>query len=321
MPDFPIWPQCNIACVFCSNPVTGFRETTDKYSYEALAKKLSDYKQGLRTFVKFDDVRDYFNLTGGEPTAHPDFLRLLALIRTEFPANLIRLLSNGRMFSYEDFARRTCGIAGLPFEVCVPMFGHDARTHEGISRAPGSFADTTAGLRNLEKHRRPGQLVEVRVIMTKLQARHLDGLLDYLLADFGWIDRIVFLFEEVEGFAEKYRDRLLFTQSECAAVLDRNYDKLQRFKDARLYHFSLCTLPERLWPHMWRTLDDWKVTWLEGCRTKCLYRDQCVGVHRSYEKHMGAPDIAPLTEPRALELGPDRYHPILAVHEAKEARR
>ena len=56
MPDFPIWPQCNIGCVFCSNPVEGFRHTTDRYSYEALAKKLYDYKRGLQTFVKFDEV-------------------------------------------------------------------------------------------------------------------------------------------------------------------------------------------------------------------------------------------------------------------------
>lgn len=320
MPDFPIWPQCNIACVFCSNPVEGFRQTTDRYSYEELAKKLLDYKKGLRTFVKFDHVRDYFNLTGGEPTAHPDFLKILALIRTEFPANLIRLLSNGRMFSYEDFARRTCGIAQLPFEAAVPMFGYDPKTHDGISRTPGSFADTTLGLRHLRKHRKPGQKVEIRIIMTKVQARHLDGLLDYLLEEFSWVDRVVFLFEEVEGFAEMYKDRLLFTQSECAAHIDRNYEKLQKFKEARLYHFSLCTLPTRLWPHMWRTLDNWKVTWLEGCRTQCQYRGQCVGVHRSYEKHLGAPDIKPITAKRPVVLGEDPYHPIARTDEAKAGR-
>lgn len=315
MPDFPIWPQCNIACVFCSNPVEGFRHTTDQYSFEEIRKKLADYKQGLRTFVKFDDVRDYFNLTGGEPTAHPDFLKILALIRTEFPANLIRLLSNGRMFSYESFARRALGIAGLPFEVAVPIFGYDAKTHESISRTPQSFAQTTQGLRHLQKHRRPGQLVEIRVIMTKVQARTLDGLLDFLLAEFPWVDRVVFLFEEIEGFAERFKERLQFTQSECCAHLDRNYEKLRRFKDARLYHFALCSAPTRLWPFVWNTLDSWKVTWLEGCRTKCLYRESCVGVHRSYAKHMGAPDIRPITEPRAVSLSDNPYHPILAADE------
>lgn len=313
MPDFPIWPQCNIGCVFCSNPVEGFRHTTDRYSYEALAKKLYDYKRGLQTFVKFDEVRDYFNLTGGEPTLHPDFLKVLALIRREFPSNLIRLLSNGRMFADADFARRVCGIGYHPFEIAVPMFGYDAPTHESISRAPGSFNDTVAGLRHLALHRRPGQLVEIRIIMTKVQAKYLDGLLDFLLKDFPWVDRVVFLFEEVEGFAEKYRDRLLFTQSDAAAAIDRNFDKLAGFKDARLYHFSLCTVPTRLWPRVWRTLAGFKVTWLEGCRTSCLYKNQCVGVHRSYIKHMGAPDIAPVASERPVTFSANPYQPIASA--------
>jgi len=315
MPDFPIWPQCNIACVFCSNPTDGFRHTTDKYGLDELKRKLADYKQGLRTFVKFDEERDYFNLTGGEPTAHPDFLKLLAHMRTEFPQTLIRLLSNGSMFAREDFARWTCGIGQTPFEIAVPMFGYDARTHESISRTPKSFEQTTQGLRHLLKHRKPGQLIEIRIIMTRVQARYLDGLLDFLLAEFPEVDRVVFLFEEIEGFAEQYKDRLKFTQSECAAHLDRNYEKLKRFKDARLFHFALCTVPTRLWPFVWNTLAGFKIDYLEGCRTACAYREHCVGVHRSYIRHMGAPDIAPIAAPRAAVLSGNPYHPITSVDE------
>lgn len=306
--------------MFCSNPVEGFRHTTDKYSYEELVKKLADYKNGLRTFVKFDEVRDYFNLTGGEPTLHPEFLKVLAKIRIEFPQNLIRLLSNGRMFAYEDFARRTCGIAGLPFEIAVPMFGPDAAKHEAISRTPGSFAQTTQGLRHLEKHRKPGQLVEIRIIVTKVQCRWLGELLDFLLAEFPWVDRVVFLYEELEGFAEHYKDRLAMPMSEAAGVIAQNAEKLRRFKDARLYHFALCTVPPRLWPHVWNTLAGFKVTWLEGCRTRCAYKAQCVGVHRSYERHAGAKDIAPVLDKRAEEAGVaptgDPYHPFAFADEA-----
>lgn len=317
MPDFPIWPQCNIGCVFCSNPVEGFRHTTDKYSYDELVKKLADYKNGLRTFVKFDEVRDYFNLTGGEPTLHPEFLKVLAKIRIEFPQNLIRLLSNGRMFAYEDFARRTCGIAGLPFEIAVPMFGPDPKRHEAISRTPGSFAQTTEGLRNLKKHRKPGQLVEIRIIVTQVQCRWLGELLDYLLAEFPWVDRVVFLYEEIEGFAEQYKDRLAIPMSEAAGRIAEHADKLRGFKDARLYHFSLCTVPPRLWPHVWNTLAGFKVTWLDGCRTSCAYKSQCVGVHRSYERHAGAKDIKPIAAPvEGVVPTGDLYHPFAFADEA-----
>ncbi|MFH1723456.1 MAG: radical SAM protein [Elusimicrobiota bacterium] len=313
MPDFSIWPQCNIGCVFCSNPAKGFRRTTDKYSYAEIARKVEKYKRGLKTFVKFDSVRDYFNLTGGEPTLHPEFLRIVAHIRREFPKGLIRVLSNGRMFAYEDFARRTLGIGMSPFEVAVPVFGYDARTHESVSRAPKSFEQTARGLENLRRHRAEGQRIELRIILTKIQMRSLDGLLDYVLAELSWVDRVVLLFVELEGFAELYRGQVALTMSECAARLDRNYAKLRRLPQARLYHFPLCVLPPRLWPFVYNTLDSFKVTHLERCRKSCMYREACVGVHRSYEKHMGAPDIRPLTEPQPVELSGNRYHPVCGV--------
>lgn len=305
--------------MFCSNPVEGYRNTTEKYSYDELRKKLDGYKRGRRTFVKFDEVRDYFNLTGGEPTLHPEFHRVLAMIRKEFPHNLIRLLSNGRMFAYEDFARRALGIAGLPFEAAIPMFGFDAKSHESISRAPKSFEQTVLGLEHLRRHRRPGQQIEIRVIMTKVQLRYLEGLLDFLLSDLPWIDRVVFLYQEVEGFAEKHKAPLAVTQTEVAAALDRCHERLTRFREARLYHFSLCCVPERLWPFVWNTLAGFKVAYLDGCRTRCVYKDRCIGVHRSYIKHAGASDIRPITEPRPVLLSGDSYHPFLAPTDAAQA--
>ena len=317
MPDFSIWPQCNIGCVFCSNPVSGFRETTDKYSYAEMVRKVEKYKRGLRTFVKFDDVSDYFNLTGGEPTLHPEFLKIVGLLRGEFPRALVRVLSNGRLFSYDDFARRTMAMGLTPFEVAVPLFGHDARSHEATSRTPGSFAQTMAGLENLRRHRQAGQRVEIRIIMTRIQNKSLAGLLDMIAEHLGWVDQVVFLFVELEGFAEQYRDSVSWTMSEAANALDAMHEKLARLPQARLYHFPLCTVPTRLWPYVYNTLAPFKVTWLKGC-ADCSHRAQCVGVHRSYVKHMGAPDIAPILEPRCVPQTGDRYHPFAG--EVREAR-
>lgn len=312
MPDFPLWPQCNLGCVFCSNPVDGYRRTSDHYSFDAIRRKIEDYKRGERTFLKFDDVSDYFNLTGGEPTLHPQFARILALLRVEFPETLIRLLTNGRTLSDSGFARRICGIGGPNFEIAVPIFGGDARSHEATSRTPGSFEQTVQGLRNVREFRRAGQALEIRVIMTRIQVKFLSGLLDFLLKEFSWIDRIVFLYEELEGFAELYSDRLKISQSECARALDSMHDKLAGFKDARLYHFSLCTVPTRLWPRVWNTLAPFKVTWKEECRLQCAHRRDCLGIHRSYLKHSEASDIAPIRSPRAAIRSGNRYHPFLS---------
>lgn len=311
MPDIPIWPQCNIGCVFCSNPTEGYRETTEQYSYEKIVEKLERYKRGEKVFPKFNDVRDYINITGGEPTIHPEFHRVLALFRTEFPRILIRLLSNGRMFAYPVFAHKTLKIGFAPFEIAVPMFGFDAKSHESISRAPASFEQTVAGLHNLFSARTPRQKIEIRMILTKIQMRTLRPTLEFLLKTFPDIDRVVFLFVEFEGFAAAYEDRLRFSIRDCSAGLDACHDLLVRFKEARLYHFPLCAVPPRLWPFVWNTLAPFKVMYTESCKTECAYRAQCVGIHRGYEKHMGTADFVPIRAPLpgAVMTG-DPYHPV-----------
>ncbi|PIP82832.1 MAG: hypothetical protein CO113_10280 [Elusimicrobia bacterium CG_4_9_14_3_um_filter_62_55] len=316
MPDFAIWPDCNIGCVFCSNPVEGFRGTREKYTLEVITRKIEEYKQGHRRFLKFDQVSDYFNLTGGEPTLNPDFLKILGLIRKEFPSRLIRLLTNGRMFTYEKFCRSAFAIGGDHFETAIPVFGYDAKTHESISRAPGSFANTMDGLRHALDARSGNQKVEVRVILTRIQVKHLDGLIAMLVERFPEIDRLCFLFVEIEGFAEKYRERLTMPMSECAEHVDRCYDDLKKLKEVRLYHFPLCTLPTRLWPFVHNTLSDIKIEENHPECGRCRYREACVGVHRSYKKYMGAPDIRAIVEERPVRLSGDRYRPVDAAEEA-----
>jgi len=315
VPDLPVWPRCNSGCVFCTNPAEGWREGAARFSYARLARRLKAYKAGAGPLLKFDAARGYFNLTGGEPTLHPEFHKVLALVRTEFPAALIRLLTNGRAFAYADFARRALGIARAPFELALPLMGHDARTHDALSRAPGSFEQTLRGLGNIRRLRGPGQRVELRVVLTRPVVRRLDRLLDWAARELGWADRLVVLFAEFEGSAQVYRDRLLVPVSECGAALGRCADALARFAEVRLYHFPLCSLPTRLWPLAWNTLADFKVLYLERCRTRCAHRDHCVGVHRSYERACGARDIRPLSARRPVSLRGDRYHPVAGLLE------
>lgn len=318
MPDVPLWPNCNIGCVFCSNPTEGYRGTEEKYSYEEFLKKWELYKAGEKVFLKFDAVRDYFNFTGGEPTLHPQFLRILGTVRKDFPRRRIKLLSNGRLFRYEDFARRTLAIGRTPFEVAVPMFGYDAKTHEGTARARGSFADTVAGLDNLFKHRRPGQRIECRVILTRPQMRCFGGLIRFLLERFPPFDTLDLLFVELEGFAGKYARQLFMPMRDCAQAVAAEARTLSRFKQWRMLHFALCAVPETLWPHVWNTLDPIKVAWAPGC-SRCAVRRDCVGITKGYAETVGTAEFAPLARAPEVPRSGDRYHPFLEAPAAVPA--
>ncbi|MDD5657380.1 MAG: radical SAM protein [Elusimicrobia bacterium] len=292
MPDIPVWPECDIHCVFCSNPVRGFRGTQEKYSFAQFEARWRDYRAGRRIFLKFDGRRDYCSLTGGEPTLHPHFLRILRLLRRDGPGRRIRLLTNCGTFACEKFASACLRVGGAPLEVAVPLFGCDAAEHERISRCRGSFARTMRGLDNVFRLRGPGQRVEARIILHGLQMPQLPRLLEFLPRRFPALDAVELLFVEIEGHAERNWKDIRLSLSRCARELGALRDLLARLPEPRLLHFPLCILPPDLRPYARRTLDPIKVDFPPACG-KCRLRPDCVGVHVSYLQHMGHREFGP----------------------------
>lgn len=309
MPDIPVWPECDIRCVFCSNPLKGFRGTQRYYTLEKFKEKWEGYKAGRKTYFKFDAGRDFCSLTGGEPTLHPHFLRILRLLRKDSPRKRIRLLTNARRFARSEFASVCMRVGAAPFEIAVPVFGYDAKSHESVSRARGSFAETIRGLENIFRFRRRGQRVEVRIILHRAQLKHLDGLLDFLSCRFPKLDGLELLFVEIEGNAEKHWKALKLSMTECARELELRLPKLERFKGFKLLHFPLCVVPRRLWPMVWNTLDPKKVSFPAPCR-KCRVRPHCVGVHNSYLKHVGPAEFKPIKSLKGRRPTDNWYNPF-----------
>ena len=310
MPDIPVWSECDIHCVFCSNPLRGFRGTSERYSLDEFRRKWELYKSGRKAFLKFDGRRDFCSLTGGEPTLHPHFLRILRILRRDCPGQRIRLLTNARRLARPEFAALCLRVGGAPFDVAVPVFGRDAASHESISRAPGSFAQTMKGLENLFRYRRPGQRVEARVILHRRQLPLLGGLIDFLGARFPALDALELLFVEIEGHAEAHWKELRVTMRECVRRIDRLFPALSRLRDFRLLHFPLCVVPRRLWPKIWNTLDPIKVCFPVKCRY-CAVREHCVGVHASYARHMGCAEFRPVRARPSCPVSGSAFHPFL----------
>ena len=59
------------------------------------------------------------------------------------------IATNGRMLSYEDFARTIlkAGLNSLVFSI----HGHTAKLHDSLTRAPGSFKQLNKGVKNVQK--------------------------------------------------------------------------------------------------------------------------------------------------------------------------
>lgn len=314
MPDVPLWTDCNQACAFCSNPTGDFRNQPEEHSFRALKEKLARHKaRDGRVFPKFDEVRDYFTLTGGEPTMHPQFFEVVEYIKKEFPERELRMLSNARTLANESFAERTLVTVGSPFEVGILLCGPDAQTHEKIAGvAKGGFDQTVRGIKNMLRYRRDGQKVEIRIVLTKIQMPTLRTTLRFIQSEFPEVDRVTLIFFEMEGRSSWRFEDLKHEMTDCGRQLNALYTILGEFKELRLYHFPLCALDVRLWPFVWNTLDPRKVVFKFECRD-CPMRPQCVGVHKTYVRHMGAHDLGPVEKPPGLAISSLSFHPIDGV--------
>ncbi len=296
-----LWPQCNNRCLMCTNPPDFYRQA-DLYEKDKILGR-------IRVASQKEKQPESLLLTGGEPTIHPNFLEILAETRKLLPETQIKILTNGRTFFYENFAREVLATPNLSltFSFCGPR----AEVHDAVVRSKGSFEQAAAGLKNVLRRRLSSHHVEIRIVLTRILLRENKEMFEWLEGNFAEVDTIVFLFPEIEGICEENLEIIVPTYEQ---VLQSDFFKnfqaqRKNFKDLRLYHFPLCVVPANLWGSVWRTMDAADVGLVKKCQ-KCLYSRLCLGIPVGYEKFFGTEEFAPLLTKKKIKTTNDKFHPI-----------
>jgi MoaA/NifB/PqqE/SkfB family radical SAM enzyme len=97
---------------------------------------------------------------------HKDLFEIISYIK-KFNID-IELMSNGRMFAYQDFCDKL--IMGGIDRIYVSMHDHTKKGHENITGVPGSFNQALQGIKNLLQLKTK---VNLRFIITKKNIDHL----------------------------------------------------------------------------------------------------------------------------------------------------
>ncbi len=128
--------SCNNNCLFCvyANKRNSFNKKTTQIEEEIIQAR----KRGA-TYLEF---------IGGEMTIRPDFLYLVSLA-SRLGFETITMATNGRVLSYEDFARKLIK-AGLT-NIIFSLHGHNAEIHDYLTQVPGSFNQLMKGFNNVKK--------------------------------------------------------------------------------------------------------------------------------------------------------------------------
>lgn len=296
MPDIPVWNKCDNKCVMCTNEPSFARQAAAHYGLRGQVAKLERWLKGLGpVYLKNAGRAEFVSLTGGEPTLHPDFFKLLAYFRLRLPGVPITLLSNGRRFGDRAFAEKFCAAARPPFAVAVALHGPDARRHDAVSGVRGSFAQTVRGFRNLLSL--PGApFLEIRLVLHKKSIAALDRTLRFLLENFPDTSayRVTAIHYEIEGMSLANHKKVALRLTDSARKLGACLPLIRKFKDFRLYHFPLCLVRRELRPLCWITLPpEDRVYPAEKCG-RCAARKKCLGLMAEYDKCFGRAELRAL---------------------------
>lgn len=282
--------RCNNHCRFCFYSLRD-RATRDDPDLPTIARTLAQWHaEGVRTV----------NLHGGEPTIAPTFRKTLELLR----AWRLRyvLSSNVRAFAVERFAERV--LQTPPAEVLTTVLGADAATHDGLTRAPGSHAQTMAGIRRL---RAAGVPVNVHVVILRPNHTQLPALVDTLVAE-GC--SLKFSFPVFSGEARESAREIAVPVSAALPFLQ---EAVRRLDAARAHYFvakaQICLWPERL-EQLVQQVSDRADNRHFPCCDGCRFRDRCDGISETYAGLFGTaefravPDPLPAPGPGPASEGP-----------------
>jgi His-Xaa-Ser system radical SAM maturase HxsC len=270
MTDWPLTFKCNDNCISCINNTT-------------IVSKIPDppLKQIKEVINKINSENDYFGLSGGEPTLRKEFFKILKYAREKHPNMYIFIVTNGRMFAYEKFAKKLADLNLGNFRVGVALYGHNSEIQESITRSNGSFQQTTQGIKNLLSFGIP---VEVRTIINKFNYKYMENLAKFIAKEFQGVDRVVFINMKITGNAYKNRDTVLVKISKVVPYVEKAVKILrERNIEIRLYHFPLCIIPKNLWgiAKGVTKAETNELTFVEKCE-KCKIKRECSRIWRTY---------------------------------------
>lgn len=193
---------CNNNCIFCMEEDREGREVTNSATSDESVRWI------LGRQAQYEEVC----FTSGEPTTNkrlPHWVRMAKAAG----ARWISIMTNGRALGYEAYARALMA-AGLN-RFYISIHGHTQKLHEGLTRTPGSFEQTVAGIDVIARYRRLGINLHTSTVVTRRNLPHLADIYSFLRAH--GVEQVVFNVMQANGRADTYFEQLFPTYTEIAA--------------------------------------------------------------------------------------------------------
>ncbi|RKH06111.1 His-Xaa-Ser system radical SAM maturase HxsC [Corallococcus sp. CA053C] len=258
--------RCDNYCLMCSQPP---RKQDDSWLLDELMELIP---------LISPDTRE-LGITGGEPgLLGVRLLQLVEQLKMHLPGTAIHMLSNGRSFSEEDFARRLARIRHPDLMVGIPLYSDLPEEHDHVVQARGAYDETVRGILNLK---RSGVRVELRVVIHAFTHERLPELARFIARNLLFVDHVALMGLELMGFAKTNLPRLWVDPLDYQEPLREAVRVMNRAGlSTSLYNHPLCVLPADLHAFARKSISDWKNVYFPECEG-CSLREACGGFFAS----------------------------------------
>ncbi len=254
--------SCNCRCIMCPQP------------YQKHDKKLVRQCETILDLLKGRQVANIC-ITGGEPTLLGDiFLHILERCVVEHPEAEINVLSNGKMFASQDFAKTTARIANSRTVFCISLHSDIDNIHDEIVGMVGSHTATENGIYNLAQF---GANIEIRYVITKNNYSRMPQFAEYLYNYFPFCCHYTFMGMELYGYASKNEENVYIAPYEYQQELRTAVLALyKRGLPISVYNIPFCLCHKNIHNFARQSISLWKNIFLPQCN-ECIQKEHCAG--------------------------------------------
>lgn len=258
--------QCNNYCLMCSQPPKRIDDSwLLKEAFEAIKLIPRETKE--------------LGFTGGEPTVYgTDFIKLLHHAKSWLPHTSLHVLSNGRSFADDSFAKAYADVQHPDLMAGIPIYSADPSVHDYVVQAKGAFDETVRGVLNLKRH---GQRVEIRVVIHQQTCEGLPELANFIARNLLFVDQVALMGLEHIGFARANIDSLWIDPIEYKDQLSQAVRILSRYGiHVAVYNHPLCLVNPDVQHAYVKSISDWKNEFANEC-APCRRKHECGGFFSS----------------------------------------
>ncbi|MCX6744496.1 MAG: radical SAM protein [Candidatus Parcubacteria bacterium] len=277
--------SCNQNCIFCPIDNTG----SNFFSFAQL-KKIID-----KINTSYSAQNKEFILTGGEPTLHPDYIKLIRYILKDKKSE-ITVQTNAVLLSREENVKPFSKEKRVKY--FVSFHSHQENIYDLITGTKDNYDLVIKGLLNVFS---TGQnYIALNCVINHYNFDILEDYLKFIKQKFGSI-RPLGLYLSAIGMNDKGKDDCLIKYSEVVPRLIELLDKYQG-KDLHFMGFQgicgfpLCFLAN--YPKYFHTNENEEIEQRkkpDKCQV-CIYTKNCAGVMSQYLNKFGMEEFKPILQ-------------------------